>query len=313
MKLQLDKISTDGGTQSRAALNEDVVAEYAEVISAGADMPPVTVFQDGKKYWLADGFHRYFAHQKALAVEIAADVQRGTKRDAILHSLGANAYHGLRRTNEDKRAAVLRMLDDKEWKAWSDREIAKTCGVTHPFVASIRNPKPSAPAKVVTVTTQAPQTAPLSHSASFRIDAPNTAASLAEQRPPAAEKPHSSADCEPRDLAETARRAAPSTNTDATPLIDLDRSLLEQIVELREQLVESQQNAAELADLLDGYSKAEQGEKVTAKEIAKLNGQLRVVASQRDQYMTTCNELKRTVKGLQRENEGLKKKVGAAK
>lgn len=139
--LQLDKITTDAGTQARAGLNEDVVAEYAEAIIAGADMPPITVFHDGKRHILADGFHRYFAHVKARAVEIAVDVRTGTKRDAILYSVGANGAHGLRRTNEDKRCAVRTLLADAEWKKWSDRQIADACGVSQPFVSAIRRPE----------------------------------------------------------------------------------------------------------------------------------------------------------------------------
>lgn len=140
-KVQLDQIITDAGTQARAALNEDVVAEYAEAIIAGVDMPPVTVFHDGKRHILADGFHRYFAHVKARAVEIAAEVRKGTKRDAKWYSLGANTSHGLRRTNEDKRSAVRTLLADKEWSKLSDREIAAHLCVAHSFVAAIRNPK----------------------------------------------------------------------------------------------------------------------------------------------------------------------------
>jgi len=140
VKVQLDQIITDAGTQARAALNEDVVAEYAEAIIAGADMPPVVMFHDGKQHILADGFHRYFAHVKARAVEISADVRKGTKRDAILYSVGANGAHGLRRSNEDKRCAVRRLLADKEWAKWSDRQIADACGVSVPFVGAIRLP-----------------------------------------------------------------------------------------------------------------------------------------------------------------------------
>lgn len=140
-KVQLDQIITDAGTQARAALNEDVVVEYAEAIIAGADMPPVIVFHDGKRHILADGFHRYFAHVKARAMEISADVRKGTKRDAKWYSLGANTSHGLRRTNEDKRSAVRELLADKEWSKLSDREIAAHLCVAHSFVAAIRNPK----------------------------------------------------------------------------------------------------------------------------------------------------------------------------
>nr|WP_244557034.1 hypothetical protein [Fulvimarina manganoxydans] len=67
-----------------------------------------------------------------------ADIRQGTRRDAILHSVGANATHGMRRTNADKRRAVTRLLEDAEWAAWSDREIARRCGVSQPFVGSMR-------------------------------------------------------------------------------------------------------------------------------------------------------------------------------
>lgn len=50
---------------------------------------------------------------------IAVDVRPGSQRDAILYSLGANAAHGRRRTNADKRRAVQRMLSDEEWSRWS--------------------------------------------------------------------------------------------------------------------------------------------------------------------------------------------------
>ena len=33
---------------------------------------------------------------------------------------------------------MLTLLNDGEWAAWSDREIARACGVTHPFVARLR-------------------------------------------------------------------------------------------------------------------------------------------------------------------------------
>lgn len=52
---------------------------------------------------------------------------------------GANASHGLRRTNEDKRRAVTVLLTDSEWAKWADREIARRCGVDHRFVASVKS------------------------------------------------------------------------------------------------------------------------------------------------------------------------------
>jgi uncharacterized ParB-like nuclease family protein len=139
MMLQLDSIRVDGGTQPRAALYDNVVAEYAQAIGDGAEFPPVVVFHDGSTYWLADGFHRYNAHASLGLVEIEADVRQGTQRDAILYSVGVNAEHGIRRTNEDKRRAVLRLLNDEEWRLWSDREIGRRCLVDNSFVSRIRS------------------------------------------------------------------------------------------------------------------------------------------------------------------------------
>lgn len=136
--IPIASVRIDGGTQSRAALNDEAVADYAAIIRDGTDFPPVIVFHDGKHYWLADGFHRWHAYRQTGAVEIAAEVRKGTKRDAVLFSVGANTDHGLRRTNADKRCAVMVLLGDEEWSKWSDREIAKRCGVSDRFVNGLR-------------------------------------------------------------------------------------------------------------------------------------------------------------------------------
>lgn len=136
--LPIDSIRQDGGTQSRVGISWDVVDEYAEEIKQGAKFPPVTVFYDGQAYWLADGFHRVLAHQKAELKEIAVDLQQGTRRDAVLCSVQANGKHGLRRTNADKLIALQALLRDEEWSLWSDNKIAQICGVTQPYVSKHR-------------------------------------------------------------------------------------------------------------------------------------------------------------------------------
>ena len=134
--IRLSEIRLDGGTQPRTEIDQDLVSEYAECID---QLPPVTVFFDGVKYWLADGFHRFHAHNRANLSEINCIVINGTQRDAILHSVGVNADHGKRRTNEDKRKAVLTLLNDEEWGKWSSSKIADLCKVSHTFVDNIRN------------------------------------------------------------------------------------------------------------------------------------------------------------------------------
>lgn len=142
--LNIQAIRIDGGTQSREQINQDCVSEYAELVKDGVEFPPVQVFFDGNDYYLADGFHRYFAHLTAGKVSILATVNNGTLRDAILHSLGANANHGLRPSRADKRKAINTLLDDFEWSALADREIARICNVSHTLVAEVRRPKPPA-------------------------------------------------------------------------------------------------------------------------------------------------------------------------
>jgi len=136
--IEFSKIRIDGGTQARADLNQETIAEYAEAYRAGVAMPPVVVFYDGTTYWLADGFHRYFGAKQAGKETIHEEVTPGSQRDAVLFSLGANAKHGLRRSNADKRKAVQILLADVEWAKWSSNEIAKRCAVSHTFVDEFR-------------------------------------------------------------------------------------------------------------------------------------------------------------------------------
>lgn len=139
MNVLISKIRLDGGTQNRVHLNEEAVSEYADAITEGAQFPPVTVFFDGSDYWLADGFHRYHANGRIGALSIEADVHNGTKRAAILHSVGVNASHGLRRTNADKRKAVETLLNDEEWGQWPQKKIAEACGVSREYVSRVSN------------------------------------------------------------------------------------------------------------------------------------------------------------------------------
>lgn len=139
--LAIDLISMDG-TQSRAAISEETVTEYErlwkEATPGMTVFPPVKVFHDGKQHWLGDGFHRVLAAKRAGRGSIIADVEKGTKRDAILYSVGANQTHGLKRSNADKRTAVLLLLNDEDWVKWSDRKIAEHAGLSDAFVGIVR-------------------------------------------------------------------------------------------------------------------------------------------------------------------------------
>jgi hypothetical protein len=54
-----------------------------------AKLPPIILFFDGSKHWLADGFHRTYAAEAAGQTEILADVRKG-------HAPGRDALFGRR-------------------------------------------------------------------------------------------------------------------------------------------------------------------------------------------------------------------------
>lgn len=140
VRLPLDGITVDPDIQTRAAMNDDTVADYAEAMLAGARFPPVDVFREGKgTAWLADGFHRVAAAHHAGLADIDVVVHPGGRREALLHAVGANARHGLRRTIADRRRAIEALLRDPEWGARSDNWIAERCGVDHKTVAAVRS------------------------------------------------------------------------------------------------------------------------------------------------------------------------------
>jgi len=101
MKLKLEQIIIDKGTQTRDEIDQKTVTEYAEALLNKESLPPVTVFYDGINYYLADGFHRYFGHKQTKMPTIEADVINGTLRNALEYALGTNDKHGLKRTNKE--------------------------------------------------------------------------------------------------------------------------------------------------------------------------------------------------------------------
>lgn len=138
MLLEIAKIKATPEAQPRVSLHYPTVEEYAEALRGDAEFPPLIVFFDGTDHWLADGFHRLEAYKQCGYVEVPVDFRKGSKRDAILFSVGANARHGLPRTNEDKRRAVMVLLNDPEWGKKSDRWIAEQAAVSNKLVSVMR-------------------------------------------------------------------------------------------------------------------------------------------------------------------------------
>jgi hypothetical protein len=82
-----------------------VLDNYVDPLKGGATFPPVTVFRENETLWLADGFHRWHAHQALKRDEIDIERTDGSFRDALLYSLSCNGKHGLQRNRADCRRA----------------------------------------------------------------------------------------------------------------------------------------------------------------------------------------------------------------
>lgn len=143
--LSLDELVIDERAQARVGLDEAVVDEYVEAWKNGAAMPNIDAVRvtEGElagKVVVWDGFHRIAAAKKLGVEAIGVDVTTGKLSTAIDLCTSANSTHGLRRTNEDKRRAVIMAITlDKQLKRKrSDRQIAQYVGVHNSTVSEIR-------------------------------------------------------------------------------------------------------------------------------------------------------------------------------
>ena len=146
-RVPINRIDFEASPLPRAEINSDAVTEYAELLRAGETLPAVILYTNGARFWIGDGWHRIKAEIRASGhktdhlpddVTISAHVEKGTLRDCILHAVGANSKHGVRRTSEDKRKAVGLLLSDSDWGKRSDSWVAEKCRVSDKTVARVR-------------------------------------------------------------------------------------------------------------------------------------------------------------------------------
>jgi transposase-like protein len=144
-RMRLDALIRDERTQPREHIDIWVVSEYAEAMERGETFPPVVAFGTTNAAYLADGWHRVDAvmHREGWddedadhTVEIEVDLRPGGLDEAIWHAASANATHGLRRSNADKRRAVELALHARA--DLSNVDIARHCGVDEKTVRSVR-------------------------------------------------------------------------------------------------------------------------------------------------------------------------------
>lgn len=92
VRLSLDVLILDEDIQPREKLSNALISRYATLYREDCPLPLLKVFQEGKKFWLADGYHREKAARQAGRSEIEVELEVGSKRDAILYACWANKH-----------------------------------------------------------------------------------------------------------------------------------------------------------------------------------------------------------------------------
>lgn len=136
--LPLKGVKIDADLNPRAqGLNESHVADLAEAIERGDELPPLVVYRSaGGTQWLSEGFHRAEAYRRKGVDRVPCVVRKGERADALANACGSNSGHGLKRTNADKRRAVELLL--KEFPNWSNPRVAEAAAVSVEFVRKMR-------------------------------------------------------------------------------------------------------------------------------------------------------------------------------
>ena len=133
----LTAIVNDGGTQMRAGMDAATITEYLEAL-ADADawpFPPIVVFRDGEKYWLADGFHCVNAAHRSGKLARSRPMRVGHAAGCCAPCCRRQCQSRFAAHERRQAGAVDVLLRDDEWSQWSDGEIARKCAVSQPFVS----------------------------------------------------------------------------------------------------------------------------------------------------------------------------------
>lgn len=261
----------DPRLQSRVEISEDAVTEYAHDIEGGDQFPPVLVFFDGVHFYLTDGYHRYHAHKRAGKVSIQCDVVNGTLRDAIYHSTGVNAKHGMRRSYADRRKSVVTLLEDFEWSMKSNTEIVKHCGVSVSFVSNLRNSSGKMPDKIEYTTSTGEK----------KVKA------KASGRPAKSKEP---------ELKESPPQPEPDTNAAFDPRDELIETLTQENSELTQRLAVAAMEGTDEEKRSASAMISDLTEKLRIAEIEIVS-----LKSSRDRFQNECAQLKRQVAAQQRQ------------
>jgi hypothetical protein len=141
----IDEIDEDLRPASlmRARLDREALERYEAALDR---LPPVKLARDPEtgRFWLIDGCHTITAHRNRGKKRVRAVICREAAYDVAWQEAALqNQTHGLPITNADKRARVMHAVSylaatlpkkGKDRWPWSERRLAKFCGVSNAFV-----------------------------------------------------------------------------------------------------------------------------------------------------------------------------------
>lgn len=104
--VKVSEIVMNAGTQMRAWMDTNTIAEYAALMKEGVQFDPIEVYLVDNQPVLVDGFHRVNAAIKAGREALEAHITVGTMEQAIWASIAANKKNALKRNSSDIQKAV---------------------------------------------------------------------------------------------------------------------------------------------------------------------------------------------------------------
>lgn len=155
IKLALSDLTFDPRLQMRAAMDQEVIDEYADILrdAKPSDWPfaePMEAVEiktgDGVIRYVTNGFTRGNAAHAVGRRIVSVNVIKGTWETAVRKACAANAKQGQRRTNADKRRAVEIALT--EMQSLSLAQISEACLVSRAFVSTVRKSRGPVPDKI---------------------------------------------------------------------------------------------------------------------------------------------------------------------
>ena len=134
-RIKIKSINEDPGISGiRHSINKEKVKEYKEIIKI---IDPITVMKIDAVLYLVDGFHRVRAMVLAGWDEAEAYIERGKSIDeAYVRAIEINTKHGMGLTMDERHKACEQILCKNT--EFSNRKIAKICGVGQKFVSEKR-------------------------------------------------------------------------------------------------------------------------------------------------------------------------------